>query len=58
MLKYGTDKPDLRIPIEICDVSDLFENSEFAIFAKTVADGGVVRALPDQNVEAERSVIA
>ena len=46
MLKYGTDKPDLRIPIEICDVSDLFENSEFAIFAKTVADGGVVRALP------------
>ena len=46
MLKYGTDKPDLRIPIEICDVSDLFEKSEFAIFAKTVADGGVVRALP------------
>ena len=35
MLKYGTDKPDLRIPIEICDASDLFDNSEFAIFAKT-----------------------
>ena len=46
MLKYGTDKPDLRIPIEICDVSELFENSEFAIFAKTVAVGGVGRAVP------------
>ena len=46
LMKYGTDKPDLRIPIEICDVSDLFADSEFAIFAKTVADGGVVRALP------------
>ena len=46
MLKYGSDKPDLRNPIEISDVSDVFENSEFAIFAKTVAGGGVVRAIP------------
>ena len=46
MLKYGSDKPDLRNPLEICDVSDVFENSEFAIFAKTVAGGGVVRAIP------------
>ena len=46
MLKYGSDKPDLRNPLEICDVSDVFEDSDFAIFAKTVAGGGVVRALP------------
>jgi aspartyl-tRNA synthetase len=46
MLKYGSDKPDLRNPLEICDVSDVFESSEFAIFAKTVAAGGVVRAVP------------
>ena len=46
MLKYGSDKPDLRNPLEISDVSDVFENSEFAIFAKTVAEGGVVRAIP------------
>ena len=46
MLKYGSDKPDLRNPLEISDVSDVFENSEFAIFAKTVAGGGVVRAIP------------
>nr|ADD96166.1 hypothetical protein [uncultured organism MedDCM-OCT-S05-C185] len=58
MLKYGTDKPDLRIAIEICDVSDLFENSEFAIFAKTVADGGWFVHCLAQNVGAERSAIA
>ena len=46
MLKYGSDKPDLRIPIEIADVSGLFRDSEFAIFAKIVAGGGVVRAIP------------
>ena len=46
MLKYGSDKPDLRNPLEISDVSDVFENSEFAIFARTVAEGGVVRAIP------------
>jgi aspartyl-tRNA synthetase len=46
MLKYGSDKPDLRNPLEICDVSDVFDGGDFAIFAKTVAAGGVVRAVP------------
>lgn len=46
MVKYGTDKPDLRIPIEIQDVSSLFLNSGFKIFAETVEQGGVVRAIP------------
>jgi len=46
MLKYGSDKPDLRIPIEIADVSELFRGSDFAIFAKIVDGGGVVRAIP------------
>lgn len=37
MLKYGTDKPDLRNPLEIIDISDMFENSTFAPFkGKTV----------------------
>ena len=46
MLKYGTDKPDLRINIEICDVSDVFANSDFTVFASVVEKGGVVRAIP------------
>ncbi len=37
MLKYGSDKPDLRNPLEIIDVSDIFEDSDFAPFrGKTV----------------------
>jgi aspartyl-tRNA synthetase len=46
MLKYGSDKPDLRIPFEISDVTELFRGSDFAVFAKVVDGGGVVRAIP------------
>jgi len=46
MRKYGTDKPDLRNPLEIADVSDHFTDSGFSLFAKQVAKGGVVRAIP------------
>ena len=46
MLKYGNDKPDLRIPIEICDVTNIFRGSGFSIFAKAVDSGSVVRAVP------------
>ena len=46
MLKYGSDKPDLRIPLEICDVTDIFRDSDFSIFAKNIDKGAVVRAVP------------
>jgi len=46
MLKYGSDKPDLRNPLTITDVSDIFRGSGFGIFAKSVAAGGIVRAIP------------
>ena len=46
MLKYGNDKPDLRIPIEIGDVTDVFRGSDFFIFAKNIEKGAVVRAIP------------
>ena len=46
MLKYGSDKPDLRNPIEIVDVSSHFEGSDFGLFANIVGSGGVVRAIP------------
>lgn len=45
MLKYGSDKPDLRNPIEIADVSSFFGGSGFTIFDNIVASGGVVRAI-------------
>ena len=46
MLRYGNDKPDLRIPFEITDVTDIFRGSDFAIFAKNIEKGAVVRAIP------------
>ena len=45
MLKYGTDKPDLRFGVEIQDVSDIFADSGFNAFKSIVKDGGVVRAV-------------
>lgn len=46
MLKYGNDKPDLRNPIEIKDVTEHFRGSGFGIFASMVENGAVVRAIP------------
>ena len=48
MLKYGSDKPDLRNPIIIADVSTEFADAsvEFKAFKAVVAQGGVVRAIP------------
>jgi aspartyl-tRNA synthetase len=46
MLKYGTDKPDLRNPIVMADVSDAFRGSGFGLFARNVEKGAVVRAIP------------
>ncbi len=46
MLKFGSDKPDLRNPLVITDVSEVFAGSDFKIFASAVAAGNVVRAIP------------
>ena len=42
---YGSDKPDLRNPIRAADVTELFRGSEFAVFARAVEEGSVVRAI-------------
>ena len=49
MLKYGNDKPDLRFALEIQDVTYIFRNSGFTIFAKSIENGSVVRAVPGPN---------
>ena len=45
MLRYGSDRPDRRLGVEIVDLSDVFGSSEFKVFAGAVEGGGVVRAL-------------
>jgi aspartyl-tRNA synthetase len=42
---YGSDKPDLRNPVRAVDVTEMFRDSTFAVFAKSVAAGNVVRAI-------------
>ena len=49
ILKYGCDKPDLRNPILISDVTDIFRGSDFGIFANAIENGAVVRAIPAPN---------
>ena len=49
MLKYGTDKPDLRNPLQISDVTSHFEKSGFGLFEKIVGGGGRVRVIPAPN---------
>lgn len=46
ILKYGSDKPDLRNPLIISDVSHHFTQSGFGLFEKIVGGGGVVRVIP------------
>lgn len=45
MLRYGTDKPDLRFGLEIVDVGDLAAETEFQVFKAPVGSGGKVRAM-------------
>ena len=53
MLKYGTDKPDLRNPLIIQDLTDIFkrEDVKFDIFKKLVISGSIVRAIITKNTK-------
>jgi aspartyl-tRNA synthetase len=46
MLRYGSDKPDLRNPLEIMDVTHIFRGGGFGVFASAIEEGSVVRAIP------------
>ncbi len=53
MARFGSDKPDLRNPLEMIDVSEHFRDCGFQAFAGTVASGGVVRAIKAPQVAAK-----
>lgn len=53
MLKYGNDKPDLRNPLQISEVNEVFDGSDFSIFASGIKNGNVVRAIPAPKVAGE-----
>ncbi|MBD3219335.1 MAG: aspartate--tRNA ligase, partial [candidate division Zixibacteria bacterium] len=49
MAKYGSDKPDLRNPLVIEDISELVKDSKFKVFSGAVASGGQVRGIKVEN---------
>ena len=53
MEKYGTDKPDLRNPIEIINVTNIFKSEEvkLKIFKEIIKKGGIVKAIPAKNTK-------
>ena len=53
MMKYGTDKPDLRNPLLINDITDIFKRSDvkFEIFKKLIKSGSIVRAIIVKNTK-------
>ncbi len=53
LLEFGTDKPDLRNPLRIRDVTAHYAGSGFALFAKIAASGGIVRAIPAPGAAAQ-----
>jgi aspartyl-tRNA synthetase len=53
LLKYGSDKPDLRNPLVIADVTEIWRGTGFKIFAGAVDKGSVVRAIPAPGAAAQ-----
>jgi aspartyl-tRNA synthetase len=51
MARYGSDRPDTRIQLELVDLSDVFEQSEFRAFRSVVDHGGIVKCLPIHDAE-------
>ncbi|MEA2065031.1 MAG: aspartate--tRNA ligase [Patescibacteria group bacterium] len=49
MVKYGSDKPDIRYDFEIKPITEMIKNCEFAVFANAVKNSGVVHALKIKN---------
>ena len=53
MLEFGSDKPDLRNPLRIADVTEHYAGSGFGLFARIAASGGIVRAVPAPGAAAQ-----
>ncbi len=50
IIRYGTDKPDLRIPITMVELTDVFRNSGFNAFKELIEKGAVVRGIPVKGI--------
>ncbi|HWQ29637.1 MAG TPA: aspartate--tRNA ligase [Negativicutes bacterium] len=55
MERYGSDKPDTRFGLELKDIADLVATSEFKVFADTLANGGMIKAINAEGLGAKLS---
>ena len=55
MNKYGSDKPDIRFDMELCDITDIVKSCEFGVFADPANGGGSVRAIVAKNAVSKLS---
>ena len=49
MERYGSDKPDIRFGMEICDISELVKDCDFGVFKGAIENGGSVRGIVAKN---------
>lgn len=56
MLKYGSDKPDLRFKLELADVTKIVKDSDFGVFKAVIEDSGIIKALVVEHEFARKDV--
>lgn len=49
MNRFGSDKPDMRFGLELCDITEILKNTEFRVFSRAISEGGSVRAINVKN---------
>lgn len=49
LLRFGSDKPDMRFGMEISDITEIFKNTAFKVFEGIIKEGGAIRALKAEN---------
>lgn len=55
MERYGSDKPDIRFGMEICDISELVKDCDFGVFKSAIENGGSVRGIVAKNAASKLS---
>lgn len=55
MERYGSDKPDIRFGMEICDISELVKDCDFGVFKGAIENGGSVRGIVAKNAASKLS---
>lgn len=53
MERFGSDKPDMRFGLELCDITEILKDTEFRVFSGAISGGGSVRAINVKNASSK-----